>query len=201
MTKPDTTPATPEALAAGFDAANEATWRALVDKVLKGGDFERRLVSRTDDGLRIAPLYTQSDTVAGADDAAPGVTPFTRGFGKARHDRGWRIAQLRTERDPATLYAAIAEDIAGGVEAVTIRLEAPGQTGLPADFRALETALANVPLDHVKLSLMPGNQSIHGGLALTGVARARGVPGSVAGRATTIPGYSGPGTPPVPPRK
>ena len=39
----------------GFPAADETAWRALVDKALKGGDFEKRLVSRTADGLAIRP--------------------------------------------------------------------------------------------------------------------------------------------------
>jgi methylmalonyl-CoA mutase len=181
LTKRAETPTEREALAAGFEPADEAKWRALVDKVLKGADFERRLVSRTDDGIAIGPLYTRGNVVPGAEDSIPGVAPFARGFGGARHPRGWRIAQIRTEQDPAALGAAIADDVAGGVEAITIRLQAPGQTGLAADFRALEAALTNVPLDKVRLSLMPGKQSIHGGLALTGVARALGAAGSVAG--------------------
>ena len=40
-------------------------WLALVDKVLKGGDFEKRLVSRTADGLAVQPLYTRADARRG----------------------------------------------------------------------------------------------------------------------------------------
>jgi methylmalonyl-CoA mutase len=36
-------------------------WRALVDGVLKGRDFERTLVNRTYDGLRIQPLYPKAE--------------------------------------------------------------------------------------------------------------------------------------------
>jgi methylmalonyl-CoA mutase len=38
-------------LAADFPPATDAQWRGLVDKILKGGDFERRLVTRTADGV------------------------------------------------------------------------------------------------------------------------------------------------------
>ena len=44
--------------------AREA-WLALVAKVLKGGDFEKRLVARTADGLPVQPLYTRGDAVEG----------------------------------------------------------------------------------------------------------------------------------------
>ena len=57
------------ALAAAFEAPTREAWLKLVDKVLKGGDFEKRLVARTADGLAMSPLATRAD-VAGAE--APG---------------------------------------------------------------------------------------------------------------------------------
>ena len=44
-----------------FEPPTREAWLALVEKVLKGGDFEKRLVSRTADGLAIQPLYTRAD--------------------------------------------------------------------------------------------------------------------------------------------
>ncbi len=41
-------------LAAAFPAATEAQWRALVDGVLKGADFEKRLVRRTPTASRFS---------------------------------------------------------------------------------------------------------------------------------------------------
>src|SRR5437763_13671960 len=41
-----------------FPPADEAQWRKLVDGVLKGKSFET-LVSRTYDGIAIAPLYSR----------------------------------------------------------------------------------------------------------------------------------------------
>ncbi|MGC1980492.1 MAG: hypothetical protein WA711_07085, partial [Pseudolabrys sp.] len=52
-------------LAAEFPPVTEAEWRSLVEAALKGADFDKRLVSRTYDGLRIEPLYPR----------AAGVTP------------------------------------------------------------------------------------------------------------------------------
>ena len=47
------------ALAAEFPAASREQWLALVSGVLKGAPFERRLVSKTYDGLSIEPLYAR----------------------------------------------------------------------------------------------------------------------------------------------
>ena len=44
---------------AEFEPPTREAWLTLVEKVLKGGDFEKRLVSRTADGLAIQPLYTR----------------------------------------------------------------------------------------------------------------------------------------------
>src|SRR5262245_39237881 len=106
---PDTE--TPLPLAAGFAAADDAQWRALVDKVLKGADFRRRLVTRTADGIEIEPLYTRP---------AAGDAPQTHGVAINAH-RGWRIAQVRTEPTPDAFAAAALEDIEGGADALTLR--------------------------------------------------------------------------------
>ena len=52
------------ALAAGFDPPSREAWLALVGKVLKGAELERRLVAKTLDGLAIQPLYARADWVA-----------------------------------------------------------------------------------------------------------------------------------------
>ena len=62
-----------------FEPASHAQWLKLVDKVLKGGDFEKRLVTRTADGVRIAPLYTRVDALTGADRLRPERPPSRAG--------------------------------------------------------------------------------------------------------------------------
>ena len=44
-------------LASEFPAATREQWLKLVEAILKGADFEKKLVSLTYDGLRIEPLY------------------------------------------------------------------------------------------------------------------------------------------------
>ncbi len=56
-------------LASEFPPATRDQWLKLVDGVLKGAPFDRKLVSKTDDGLRIEPLYGRraaADVLAGA---------------------------------------------------------------------------------------------------------------------------------------
>ncbi len=48
-------------LAAEFPPATREQWLKLVDGVLKGAPFDKKLVSQTYDGLRIEPLYARRD--------------------------------------------------------------------------------------------------------------------------------------------
>jgi methylmalonyl-CoA mutase len=43
-------------LAGEFPAATQERWRKLTEAALKGADFDKKLVSRTYDGLPIEPL-------------------------------------------------------------------------------------------------------------------------------------------------
>ncbi|MBU6528610.1 methylmalonyl-CoA mutase subunit beta [Methylocystis sp. MJC1] len=49
------------AIAGVFPQPNEEQWRRLVDKALKGGSFDS-LISKTYDGVAIAPLYARATT-------------------------------------------------------------------------------------------------------------------------------------------
>ena len=47
-------------LAAEFPPTSHAEWRKLVEAALKGASFDKRLVSRSYDGLRVEPLYPRA---------------------------------------------------------------------------------------------------------------------------------------------
>ena len=99
------------AMMEGFSAPERAQWLALVEKALKGADFERRLVARTADDLRIRPLYTRGDAPAGVGEQRPGTAPFLRGATAGGVSPPWDIRQIHAEPDPAAANAAILEDL------------------------------------------------------------------------------------------
>jgi methylmalonyl-CoA mutase len=147
--KPD--PAQPAILplADGFAPASADTWRALVEKVLKGADFDKRLVTRTVDGLAIQPLYTRATTAA-ATNAAPSATR------QPRQSASWDIRQLHADHDPASINAAILEDLRGGVSSIHLRIAAPGWFGLDYQEASLARALDGVLLDVCPVALEAG---------------------------------------------
>lgn len=128
------------ALAKDFETATHDAWTALVQKALKGGDFERKLVGRTYDGIRLQPLYSHDTSQRAAEGAV-------RGAARVREGLAWDIQQRTTGNDPAAVNAALLEDLEGGCTGVVVQLTAPGQGGLPCDAEALALALDGVRLD------------------------------------------------------
>lgn len=139
----------PLALAADFPAADESRWRALSEAALKGAPWDR-LIKRTADDLRIAPLYRETDFSSGAEPfGAPGQSPFARGVDATRDAYlPWHIAQSVDEADPARANAAILAELAGGASAVALSIDPSGAHGMIAlERRDIATALEGVLID------------------------------------------------------
>jgi len=119
MTAP-TTPTAAATFASAFAPATEAQWRALVDKALKGADFDRKLVARTADGIAVKPLYTRSDALTDTP-PAPGLAPYTRGRHGAVKGLGWDITSVIDNADAPTANRAILADLEGGPTRSSLR--------------------------------------------------------------------------------
>ncbi|MBK3399829.1 MULTISPECIES: methylmalonyl-CoA mutase family protein [Methylobacterium] len=148
-------------LAAAFPAATEAQWRALVDGVLKGADFEKRLVRRTPDGIKVAPLYPPAEAAPQPGRAEPGR---------------WRVSQRVDHPDPAEASALALTDLDGGADALTLVMAgspAARGFGLPGP-QALDAALSGVMLPLIGLRLDAGAVGPDAARALLALATSRG---------------------------
>jgi methylmalonyl-CoA mutase len=145
-----------------FPPATRARWLGLVDGVLKGGDFEKRLVSKTADGIRIEPLY---------DAAAPVAQPV-------RAPGPWRVAQRVDHPDGAQASALALADLEGGADALTLVFAgAPAARGygLTATNAAdLDAALGNVMLPLIATRLDAGARGIEAAFLIKDMVKARG---------------------------
>lgn len=114
------------ALAAEFPPADREQWLALVDKVLKGADFDRKLVSTTYDGIRIEPLYTRADR-SDEVDAYPGQPDRRRGTrAEAPANGAWDIRASVVHPEPAEANRRALEDLEGGASSLELRLDVGG---------------------------------------------------------------------------
>ena len=132
-------------LAGDFDLAGRDQWMELVEQVLRGAPFDKKLVGTTYDGIQIQPLYTGADH--DGDFGVPGVAPFTRG---SRVVGGaWQVRQAHSR---ATGNGAVRDDLAGGADAIELHID--GETSL----EELDGLLDGVP-STVPIMLAPGSEA------------------------------------------
>jgi methylmalonyl-CoA mutase len=144
-------------LASDFEAATRDQWLALVDKAIKGADFEKKLVSRTADGIRVEPIYMRATADQDQQSALPGQAPFTRGANATVDGLGWEIRQAVRATSPDRANTEILTELNGGSNGVLLKIEAPGQAGVRIESAAdMTAALSGMRLDLAPLELKAG---------------------------------------------
>ncbi len=176
-------------LAAGFEPASYDIWRGLVEKALHGAEFDKRLVSRTAGGLTIKPLYTRADALPGAENAAPGAFPFTRGTGAPADRFGWQIHQRVVAADAAAANELILEELEGGAAGIVLQVAAPGQPGVAiANAADMAAVLKGVHLDFAPMQLDGGIEALSTARQfLQALEMAKAKPGSAVSRLNVDP--------------
>jgi methylmalonyl-CoA mutase len=147
-----------------FPPASREQWLALVSSVIKGAPFEKRLVSKSYDGIAIAPLYER-------DSGARAV------FG---HKAGapWRVVQRIDFPGPAAANAQARHDIENGATGLALVFAGTiGAYGFGLDGNAPLTRLLDgiAPGAGVTLDLQPGLNAAHVARQLTDAVERDGV--------------------------
>ncbi len=171
-------------LAADFPAASHEQWLKLVDKVLAGAPFEKKLVSRTYDGLALQPLYTRGDWNADGDPSGlPGGVPFTRGGSVLGTSvGGWDLRQRHGHANPAATNAEILEDLERGVTSIVLKIDPNGKNGVLIQSLAdLDTAMKGVMLDLAPVVLDIAGPPLPYATLLMALLDQRGVGANFAG--------------------
>lgn len=149
--------------AAEFPSATREQWRTLVDGVLKGADFEKKLVGRTYDGIAIQPLYPRSES---------GAQPWRDQAGR------WRIAQRADHPETGAANAQAIEDLEGGADSLVLTLpQAAAARGFGlgiAGLDDLDRILSGVMLDIIHVRLDAGGAGRTAAALLIALAERRG---------------------------
>ncbi|TDR94821.1 methylmalonyl-CoA mutase family protein [Enterovirga rhinocerotis] len=149
-------------LASEFPAPTQEAWRAAAEKALKGRDFDKVLVGRSYDGIRIDPLYAKAEDTQPV--AGRAATP-------------WRIIARVDHPDPSVANALVRADLEGGADALVIAATGSRSArgfGLAISPESLATTLDGVMLDLIALRLDPGPDAAAAVEAVHDLARARG---------------------------
>jgi methylmalonyl-CoA mutase len=183
-------------LAADFPSVGYDAWKASVEeKELKGAPFEKKMVTKTQEGVDLQPLYVaQNWPWEGDPSGFPGFFPFTRGTDAiVRTQKGWDIRQEFREPDPKTANTEILHDLSRGVTSVALRLDSAARAGqavtsatlgedgvMVHDLAGLAEALAGVDLAVAPVALEAGAAFVPASVALASLWRKQGVAAAAA---------------------
>ncbi|NTJ63612.1 methylmalonyl-CoA mutase [Agrobacterium rhizogenes] len=114
-----------------FGQSDQKAWLKLVERALKGKDFQETLVSRTDDGIAIEPLYERLR------DGAP--------LFRQRADLPWTVSQRMDDPDMEWAMVQLRDDLANGASGICLVSADSGSafgTGMDAPHPPLSEMLA-----------------------------------------------------------
>ena len=163
-----------------------ARWRKTVEAELKGASFDKRLVTRTFEGIALQPLYTRADLAhLPALDTRPGEAPYLRGVrAHGFKEHRWEAAQEIAAGTPAEFNAALLADLMHGQDSVVLTLDAATRGAVAGEYAGglavgsladLTTALAGVDLSAVPVHLRTGADAMPLAALYVALARERGV--------------------------
>ncbi len=132
-----------------FPPVTSEVWKDLIIGDLKGADFDRRLVWRTNEGFSVQPYYRQEDlTNLKYLDTLPGEYPYVRGNRKTSND--WLVRQNIIVRDFAEANKKALDVLMRGVTSLGFVFEQCGELTL-ADLKVL---LKDICLESVEVNFV-----------------------------------------------
>ncbi len=134
-----------ESLFAEFPAVSTEQWESVINKDLKGADYDRKLVWKSAEGINVRPYYRAEDlqNIKFLDSAA-GQFPFVRGI---CGNNKWNVHQTIEITTAEAANAEALELLMKGVDSVGFKIPAEGLT---AD--ELDTLLKDIHLPAVRLT-------------------------------------------------
>ena len=103
-----------------FQPVSSEDWKNKIIEDLKGADYEKKMIWRTDEGFNVNPFYRKEDLPEGCKDELPGKYPFTRGN---RTDNNWLIRQDINLTDANEANEKAKNLIAEGVESIAFKVK------------------------------------------------------------------------------
>ena len=135
-----------EKLFTEFQAPTTQEWLDKIQVDLKGADFNKRLVWRTNEGFNVQPFYRREDVVKlKTPDALPGEFPFVRG--NKKDSNVWYVRQNILAEDAAAANAKALDILNKGIDSLGFRI--PGSK-LSAEFIA--TLLKDIECEYIEVN-------------------------------------------------
>ena len=135
-----------EKLFTEFTAPTKQEWLDKIEVDLKGADFQKRLVWRTNEGFNVQPFYRREDLAnLKTPDALPGEFPFVRG--NKKDSNVWYVRQNIVVDDPKTANAKALDILNKGIDSLGFKLK-----GDMVSKETVETLLDGIYCDCIEIN-------------------------------------------------
>ncbi len=132
-------------LLADFPAVTTEAWLAKINADLKGADFNKKLVWKTNEGFNVMPFYRAEDIAnLHLSDAAPGNFPYVRGTKK---NNNWYVRQNMDVADAKSANEKMLDLLNKGITSFGLMLK-----GDKLDVDFVVTLLNNIDPEKVELN-------------------------------------------------
>ena len=133
-----------EKLFAEFPPVSTAQWEEVIQKDLKGADYDKKLVWKTAEGFNVKPYYRAEDLEKLPFlDSKPGEYPFVRG---TKCNNNWMVRQTVIVHDPREANALALEVLMKGVDSLGFFFEM-----IPNSVEQIESLLKGIDLRAVEV--------------------------------------------------
>lgn len=135
-----------EKLFSEFKAPTRQEWLDKIEKDLKGADFNKRLVWRTNEGFNVQPFYLKEDVEKlKTPESLPGEFPFVRGNKKNSNE--WYVRQEIEATDAKETNAKALDILNRGVDSLSFHIH-----GKDISKEFVETLLQGIECEIVELN-------------------------------------------------
>jgi methylmalonyl-CoA mutase len=137
-----------------FGATSTEEWKEKIIKDLKGADYDKKLVWKTNNGFKMQPFYRKEDlTELNYLDTFPGDFPFIRG--NEANAKGWKVNQVIEVNNIEDANKKALEIRLKGVDSLTFNFK-KGVNPTEADIEAL---LENIRIDLMEVNFITDNSA------------------------------------------
>lgn len=135
-----------EKLFSEFKAPTRQEWLDKIEKDLKGADFNKRLVWRTNEGFNVQPFYLKEDVEKlKTPESLPGEFPFVRGNKKNSNE--WYVRQEIEATDAKEANAKALDILNRGIDSLSFHIH-----GKDISKEFVETLLQGIECEIVELN-------------------------------------------------
>jgi methylmalonyl-CoA mutase len=152
-----------------FPPVTTREWEEKIVADLKGADYERKLVWRTNEGFKVQPYYRSEHLEKlGHLNGTPGQFPFVRGN---KTEASWFIRQEIKEFDLSKANTKAREILSKGVNSLGFVLDNEKKY----TSSDMEVLLNNIPLTQVEINFVAGYAALSVAPAFTGYVSKLGI--------------------------